>query len=581
MRWSQTFIPTLREVPQEAEIASHRLLLRAGLIRKLSGGVYTFLPLGLRALKKIEQIVRKEMDHAGAIELLMPALSPKELWQRGPRWEAAQHVMFSVAPADNSKTPAGGELVLGPTHEEVVTSLVADHIRSYRDLPKNFYQIQTKFRNELRPRFGLMRAKEFIMKDAYSFDVDEAAAKTSYEAMRVAYDRIFTRCGFSADQLRCVLADTGVMGGRHSQEFLVPAEVGECEMARCEACGYGANLEKATSRFEPIADESSSPKQPEKFGTPNVKTIEDLTKPPFNIPANRQIKTLIYIVNNEPHLILLRGDHQLNETKLSAVLGTTVFRPASDGECNTLLGALPGSLGAVGVSSGVPVIADEALKERRNMVTGANQNDSHFKNVDVSRDIHVRKWADLRLVAAGDGCPQCGKPLTVQPAIELGHIFLLGTKYSEKLGAHFLDEKGQQRLCVIGCYGIGVTRTLAAVIEVFHDDKGIIWPMTVAPFQVHICLLDTKGKPMKVAQELHDALAREGIEVLLDDRDERAGVKFNDADLIGFPLRVTIGEKSLAKGGVELRVRATGETALLPMADAIQQIIRRVQSALS
>lgn len=584
MRWTQTFLPTLKEAPKEAETPSHQLLLRAGLIRKLAGGIYTFLPLGLRALRKVEQIVREEMNRAGAIEVLMPALSPKQLWQRGPRWEAAQKVMFAATPADpDTRLAAGSEMVLGPTHEEVITSLVADHIRSYRDLPKNFYQIQTKFRNELRPRFGLMRAREFMMKDAYSFDVDEAAALQSYEAMRTAYQRIFQRCGFPPEKLRCVLADTGVMGGSRSQEFLVPAPVGECEMARCEACGYGANLEKAVSRVEalptpsdPLARPIAGP-TPAKFPTPRVQSIEDLTRPPYHVPAHRQIKTLVYIVEDQPHLILLRGDHLLNEVKLAATLGTPTFRAAADAEIVAALGARAGSLGAVGVTD-LPILADEALRGATNMVTGANQDGVHLRGVDLARDIRVRQWADLRLVAAGDGCPQCGRPISVQPAIELGHIFLLGTKYAEKLGANYLDEKGRQRPCVMGCYGIGVSRTLQAVVEVFHDNKGIRWPMSVAPFQVLLCALDTKGEPMNVAVQLHEALQNNGVEVLLDDRDERPGVKFHDADLIGIPLRVTIGGKSLAQGGVELRDRASGETKLLAAADAVKEIVPRTKA---
>ncbi len=581
MRWSQTFIPTLKEPPKDAEIVSHQLLLRAGLIRKLSGGVYTFLPLGLRALNKVAQIVREEMNRAGAIEILMPALSPKELWQRGPRWDAAQNVMFAVVPANGSKPSTGSELVFGPTHEEVITSLVADHLRSYRDLPKNFYQVQTKFRNEIRPRFGLMRAKEFVMKDAYSFDVDDATALKSYEAMRDAYQRIFERCGFPKEKLRCVLADTGVMGGSHSQEFLVPAEVGECEMALCQSCGYGANLEKATSKVESseIAVQASLPV--ETFPTPNVKTIEDLTKPPFNVPANRQIKTLVYFVEDKPHLVLLRGDHQLNEVKLTALLGGKPFRPANQQEVFNILGVHVGSLGAVvsTTQTSLPVIADEILRGSSNMITGANQDSFHLRNVNFDRDIPKPTWADLRLAAAGEGCPQCDKPLAVQPAIELGHIFILGTKYAEKLGAQFLDEKGQQHPCVMGCYGIGVTRTLQAIVEVFNDAKGIQWPMTVAPFHVLICALD-KGKPLEVATELHDKLEAAGVDVLLDDRDERPGVKFNDAELIGIPLRVTIGAKSLAKSEIELRVRSNGENALLPVADAAKEIAARVKSGL-
>ncbi|MFA5191643.1 MAG: proline--tRNA ligase [Verrucomicrobiia bacterium] len=576
MKWNQTHIPTLKESPAEAEIPSHKLMLRAGLMRKLAGGCYTFLPLGLRAYEKVERIVREEMNRAGAIEIRMPALQPKELWQRGPRWDAAQRVMFAASPADGGKVAPGGELVLGPTHEEVVTSLAADEIHSYRQLPKNFYQIQTKFRNEIRPRFGLMRAKEFVMKDAYSFDATEDGAVKSYETMRAAYRRIFERCGFGPQQLKCVWADSGVMGGKYSQEFMVPAESGENEIAFCEKCAYVANVEKAQSKLARQED-GDAPANVEKFPTPGVKTIEDLTKPPFLVAADRQVKTLIFISDSKPVIVLMRGDHPLNEVKLAAATGAIEFRAAREDEIVPLMGAHPGSLGAVG-KSGVPIYADEALRGRFNMVTGANEDGFHLKGVCVERDIKVTKWADLRSVAAGEPCPECGAPLRIQRAIELGHIFILGTKYSEKLGANYLDEKSQSHPCVMGCYGIGVTRTLAAVIECFNDKDGIVWPMAVAPFHVCISLLDpAKEASAKIAQEIHDALEREGVEVILDDRDERPGFKFKDADLIGFPIRVTIGEKSLAKGGVEVKQRATGEMKLLPAAEAVKEIIALVR----
>ncbi|MBM3890662.1 MAG: proline--tRNA ligase, partial [Verrucomicrobia bacterium] len=488
-----------------------------------------------------------------------------------------QRVMFAAGPADGSKVAPGGELVLGPTHEEVITSLVADEIRSYRDLPKNFYQIQTKFRNEIRPRFGLMRAKEFVMKDAYSFDLNEDAAVRSYEAMRAAYQRIFERCGFGPQQLKCVWADSGVMGGKYSQEFMVPAESGENEIAFCEKCAYVANVEKAQSQLARMED-GEAPGHVEKFPTPGVKTIEDLTKPPFLVAADRQIKTLVFICDSKPALVLMRGDHPLNEVKLAAATGAIEFRPARDEEIVPLMGAHPGSLGAVG-KKGIPIYADEALRGRFNMVTGANEDGFHVRGVCVERDIAVTKWADLRSVAAGEPCPECGAGLRIQRAIELGHIFILGTKYSENLNARYLDEKGQTHPCVMGCYGIGVTRTMAAVVEVFNDKDGIKWPLSVAPFHVCITLLDThKEAPAKIAQDLHDTLERKGVEVILDDRDERPGFKFKDADLVGFPIRVTIGEKSLAKGGVELKLRATGEMKLLPPAEAVREIVVLVRS---
>ena len=405
MRWSQSFIPTLKETPAEAEIISHKLLLRAGLVRKLTGGLYTFLPLGLRALRKVENIVREEMDRAGALEVLMPALQPPEIWQQSGRYQTAQGVLFKA------RDKANKEWILGPTHEEVITTLVAGELSSYRQLPKNFYQIQTKFRDEIRPRFGLMRAKEFVMKDAYSFDATDEGAQISYQKMYEAYGRIFQRCGLKT---MAVEADTGVIGGKFSHEFMVPAETGENEVAWCEQCHYAANVEKASSR--PTPTETASGGSPEKFPTPGVATIEDLTRPPFNAPASRQIKTLVYIVEDKPALILLRGDYQLNEAKLAGMLGTSTFRPAEAEEIVAALKAHPGSLGAVGVKH-LPVYADETLRGAANMTTGANEDGCHLRQVDIERDITVKKWSDLRLARAGEPCRQCGQPLRVRRAI--------------------------------------------------------------------------------------------------------------------------------------------------------------------
>jgi prolyl-tRNA synthetase len=466
MRWSQTIIPTLKETPAEAEIISHKLLLRAGLIRKLTGGLYTFLPLGLRALRKIEQIIREEMNRAGALEVLMPALQPPEIWQKSGRYETARDVLFKVR--DRAKK----EWVLGPTHEEVITTLVAGEINSYRQLPKSFYQIQTKFRDEIRPRFGLMRAKEFVMKDAYSFDATDDAAQVSYRKMYDAYARIFQRCGLKSMPVE---ADTGVMGGKFSHEFMVPAETGENEVVFCEACGYAANVEKAASRVNGAAPAASDAPL-EKFATPGVVTIDALSQAPHGVPADRQIKTLIYIVESKPVLILLSGDDQLNEAKLAGSLGTPTFKTGEAEEIFNALGAHPGSLGAVNVDK-FTVYADERLKGSSGMTTGANEDGFHLRNVSVARDIKVTKWADLRLVQAGEPCLNCGAALKMRRAIEVGHVFKLGTKYSESLGALFLDEAGKQNPAIMGCYGIGVTRTLQAVIEQSHDDNGIIWPI--------------------------------------------------------------------------------------------------------
>ena len=548
MRWTQTLIPTLREAPADAEIVSHKLLLRAGLIRKLASGVYTFLPLGLRALRKVEQIVREEMDRAGAIEVLMPALQPPEIWQQSGRYETASNVLFKLKDSGNR------EWLLSPTAEEVITTLAANEINSYRQLPKNFYQISVKFRDEIRPRFGLMRAKEFIMKDAYSFDTTDEGAMASYRKMYDAYTRIFARCGLKTFPVE---ADTGVIGGSHSHEFMVPAETGENEVAFCEACGYAANIEKATSGIPKTAAREIGATV-EKFATPGVLTIEALSKEPYKVPANRQIKTLVYIADSKPVIVLIRGDDQLNETKFLAKTGAVAARPATVEEIVSLLGAKPGSLGAVvNIPADVKVLADERLQGANGMTTGANEDGFHLKNVSIERDIKVTEWLDLRTVTAGEPCAKCGKPLKIRRAIEVGHVFKLGTKYSEKLNATFLDADGSRKPSVMGCYGIGVTRTLQAVIEQCNDKDGIIWPLSVAPYTVCITPLAVAldSEAMKLAEKIYAELTAKGVDVILDDRDERPGVKFKDSELVGFPIRIGIGEKSLAKGEVEIKPR--------------------------
>jgi len=569
MRWTNALIPTLKETPADAEIISHKLLLRAGLIRKLTGGLYIFLPLGLRSLRKIEQIIREEMDRAGALELLMPALQPPEIWQQSGRYETARDVLFKVR--DRSKK----EWVLGPTHEEVITTLAAGEINSYRQMPKNFYQIQTKFRDEIRPRFGLMRAKEFIMKDAYSFDATDDGAMVSYQKMYDAYTRIFARCGLKAFPVE---ADTGVIGGSHSHEFMVPAETGENEVAFCEACGYAANIEKATSGLPKTAAREIGAAV-EKFVTPGVVTIEALSKAPYSVPANRQIKTLVYIADSKTVLVLIRGDDQLNETKFMAKTGAVEVRPATPEECFGTLGAKPGSLGAVAnVPADVEVFADERLRGANDMTTGANEDGFHLKSVSIERDLKVTQWFDLRTVRAGEPCAKCAKPLKIRRAIEVGHVFKLGTKYSEKLNAVFLDETGKSNPSVMGCYGIGVTRTLQAVIEQSNDKDGIIWPLAVAPYQVIITPLGVvAGSPiMTLAEKLYADLTAQGVEVLLDDRDDRPGVKFKDADLIGIPIRIGLGEKSLANGQVEIKRRG-GEMLLVNTDEALAKVLELVR----
>ncbi len=573
MRWSKTFIPTLKETPADAEIVSHQLLLRAGLVRKLTGGLYTFLPMGLRALTKVANIIREEMDRAGAIEVSMPLLQPVDIWQASGRYEAMRDALYKV------KDRAQKEWALCPTAEEVITTLAANELSSYKQFPKNFYQVGTKFRDEIRPRFGLMRAKEFVMKDAYSFDTTDEGAMASYKKMYDAYGRIFARCGLRSF---AVEADTGVIGGNHSHEFMIPAETGENDVVYCEACNYAANIEKATSGLPKTAPRELGA-APEKFATPGVVTIEALSKEPYKVPANRQIKTLVYLADSNPVIILIRGDDQLNEAKFMARTGAVAARPATADEIVALLGAKPGSLGAVvNVPKGVRVLADERLRGANDMTTGANDDGFHFRSVSIERDIQVTDWFDLRTVAAGEPCPKCAKALKIRRAIEVGHVFKLGTKYSEKLNATFLDDQGQRAPVVMGCYGIGVTRTLQAVIEQGNDKDGILWPVSVAPYQVCLTpLVVTPGSaPMELAEKLYAELSAAGIEVILDDRDERPGSKFKDSELVGFPLRVGIGEKSLAKGEVEFKPRG-GALQSIKVEEAAATVIAWVKAELA
>lgn len=568
MRWSETFIPTLKEAPAEAEILSHQLLLRAGLVRKLAGGLYTFLPAGLRVLRKIEAIVREEMDRAGALEILMPAVQPPEIWQASGRYEQAADVLFKVA---DSK---GREWLLGPTHEEVVTSMAAAELNSYRQLPINFYQVQTKFRDEIRPRFGLMRAREFIMKDAYSFDATDEAALISYQKMYDAYVRIFERCGVQAFPVE---ADTGVMGGNHSHEFMIPAQTGESEVAYTEDGGYSANVEKAGSQGPLTATPSECTGAIEEFATPDVKTIEDLAGAPYHVAAEAQVKTLVFIAEDKPVIALMRGDDEANEAKLAVAFGTAIFRPAEAEEINEALGAHPGSLGAVNVDS-IPVYADNQLKEGAGMTTGANKDGFHIRNVNVARDLPQIQFLDLRTVREGELSAE-NQPLKIRRAIEVGHVFKLGTKYSEALGASFLNEDGKAQAPVMGCYGLGVTRTLQAIIEYSNDDNGIVWPANVAPWQVCITALDVEadGEVMQVATQFHEELNAAGIDTILDDRELRPGNKFKDSELVGFPVRLVVGARSLKEGNVEFALRAGGEREAIPVSD----VVARVKSALA
>jgi prolyl-tRNA synthetase len=581
--WSQFFIPTLKESPSDAEIASHKLLVRAGLVRKLGGGLYTYMPLGLRVLQKITQICREELDTAGAIELWMPHVHPAELWQQGPRWTAAREIMFRADSAGDGKRPSREpEWVLGPTHEEVITPLVKAEITSYRDLPKNFYQIATKFRNEIRPRYGLMRAREFIMMDAYSFDTTDEGAVKSYQAMKAAYEAFFRRVGVQAI---AVEADTGVMGGSFSHEFMVPAEVGDDDVIYNEESGYAANREKATSALVPADWQDAAPAGAiEEFATPGVVTIAALEAPPHAVPADQQFKTLVFIGDGKPFLVVLRGCDELEEAKLGA-LGFSLFRPATPEEIEPVMGAKPGSLGTVKGSIKNPgalagIFADHAIRLVGNGTTGANKDGFHVRNVNVTRDLAITKFGDFRRVRPGEPDIKSGKPLQVRRGIEVGHIFKLGTKYSEKFGALYTDDQKQQHLMVMGCYGIGISRTLQAVIEQSHDADGIVWPWNCAPFQVLICVLDPQlAEAMDLARKVAAAAEGAGADVLVDDRAERPGVKFKDADLVGIPLRLTIGGKGLKEGIIELKWRSQKDVAKVPVAEAEARVAAEVGRA--
>jgi prolyl-tRNA synthetase len=581
--WSQFFIPTLKESPADAEIASHKLLVRAGLVRKLAGGLYTYMPLGLRVIQKLTQMCREELDSAGAIELWMPHVHPAELWEQGPRWAAAREIMFRADSAGAGKR--GGrepEWVLGPTHEEIITPLVKAEITSYRDLPKNFYQIATKFRNEIRPRYGLMRAREFIMMDAYSFDATDDGASKSYHAMKRAYEAFFRRIGAHAI---AVEADTGVMGGSFSHEFMVPAEVGDDDVIYCEASGYAANREKATSALVPANWIDAAPAGAvEEFPTPGVVTIAALEAAPYSVPGDKQFKTLVYIGDSKPFVVILRGSDELEEAKLGS-LGFTVFRAATPEEIEPVLGAKPGSLGAVKGSIKNPsalagVFADHAIRLIGNGTTGANRDGFHLRNVSVTRDLAITKFGDFRRVRPGEPDVKSGQPLQVRRGIEVGHIFKLGTKYSEKFGAQYTDDQKQTQLMVMGCYGIGISRTLQAIIEQRHDADGIVWPWNSAPFQVLICVLDPQvPEAMALANKLGAAAESAGADVLIDDRAERPGVKFKDADLIGIPLRLTIGGKGLKEGVFELKWRTHKEIAKVAVAEGEARVVAEVNAA--
>ena len=546
MRWTSLFIPTLREAPAEAEAVSHQLLVRGGFIRQLQSGHYSMLPLAWKVNKKIVKILREEMDSIGAQEVMLPAIHTASLWQKSGRWDAIGDDMFRFVDRK------GADQVLAMTNEEVIAT-VALELSSYRDLPQMWYQIQTKFRDEPRPKSGLLRVREFDMKDSYSIDIDDEGLDKSFNLHHQAYERIFVRLGLHAIPVE---ASSGAMGGSDSVEFMVESPAGEDDVAVCNSCGYSANVERATSIIPEVVNRLEN-ETLEKFGTPNIRTIEALSE--AGHPPEHQIKTLVYMIDGELSLILLRGDHQFQEQKFCDATSSVEIIPAEEDTIKKALGALPGSLGAVGID-GIPIFADPALKGRSGMTTGANEDDFHLLGVNVERDIKVEQWVDVRSIVDGEGCPSCSEPLRVVRCIEAGHIFKLGRKYSEAMGVTVLDSEGESQTPTMGSYGIGVGRAMAAIAETHCDDSGLIWPMSVAPYEVVLTVVKTDDEnSMKIADEIYTDLKTNGIDVLLDDREERPGVKFADAELIGIPLRVTIGPRGLENGVVEFLDRSDPE----------------------
>jgi prolyl-tRNA synthetase len=567
MRYSEMFLPTVREVPSDAEVTSHQLMLRAGMIRKLTSGVYSYLPLGYRVIRKFEQIVRDEMNRAGAQEIFMPTVQPAELWQESGRWTHYGKELLRFRDRNDR------ECCLGPTHEEVVTDLVRNEVKSYRQLPVNLYQIQTKFRDEIRPRFGVMRCREFGMKDAYSFDADGEGADISYQKMFDAYNRIFTRCGL---KFRSVEADTGSIGGSFSHEFLVTADSGEDAMVYCTSCKYAANLEKAEvprPGEKPVDQKDFLPL--EEVHTPDVRSIEEVCAF-LNVTPQDVIKTLIFSADGKAVAILIRGDEEVNEIKVKNYLGCNELELAMDDMIREVTNSPRGFAGAIGIKC--RILADYSLMSMKNVVMGANKEDYHIRNVNFGRDVKINNFVDLRSVKAGDACPRCLSDIRFARGIEVGHVFKLGTKYSKAMGARYLDRNGQEQIIVMGCYGIGIGRTVAACIEQNYDEQGIIWPMALAPYQVILTPVNVKDEALlRISEDLYQKLSSIGLDVLLDDRDERAGVKFMDADLVGIPLRVTIGPKRLAEGKVEVRFRQSGEVNILSLEEVEAFIVHTVK----
>ncbi|MEK7689156.1 MAG: proline--tRNA ligase [Deltaproteobacteria bacterium] len=555
MRFSKMFLPTLKEAPSDAEVVSHKLMTRAGMIRKVAAGIYNYLPLGLRVIRKVENIVREEMNKAGAQEVEMPMVIPSELWQESGRWDVYGKELLRL------KDRHQRDFCLGPTHEEVVTDMVRREIRSYKELPITLYQVQTKFRDEIRPRFGLMRGREFIMKDAYSFHATEEDAEREYQNIYDAYCRIFERCGLN---FRAVEAETGAIGGRFSHEFMVLADTGEDAIASCNKCKYAANVEKAEIKIQGsvVRGQWSEKEKPlEKISTPGMKTVEEVSEFLKTTPQ-KLIKTMIYDSDKGVVAVLVRGDYELNEAKLKRLLKVERLVLADEETVRKATRAPSGFAGPVGLT--VRIVADYSIQSVVNSIVGANEADAHFINVNLNRDFRADVFGDLRMAVAEDLCPRCDGVLEIFRGIEVGHVFKLGTKYSEAMNATFLNEKGAAKPMIMGCYGIGIGRTAAAGIEQNHDDKGIIWPMPLAPFQVHLVPVNVNDKAtMDVAETIYKNLTDAGVEVLMDDRDERAGIKFNDADLIGIPIRLTIGSKALKENSVELKMRRSPEVSLV------------------
>jgi prolyl-tRNA synthetase len=561
MRWTHALIPTHKEDPSDAETVSHRLMLRSGMMRKVSSGIYNYLPLGWRAIKKVEEIVREEMDRAGCQELLMPIVGPSELWRETGRWDVYGKELWRVRDRNDR------EFVLGPTHEEIVTDIVRNEVRSYRQLPFTLYQIQTKFRDEIRPRFGVVRAREFIMKDAYSFHRDEASLDETYRVICEAYDRIFDRCGLT---YRPVEAATGAIGGSVSHEYMVLSDTGESEVIVCD-CGYAATSERAEGGV-PGVPADADPRAMERVDTPGMKTIEEVAGF-LGVDPWRLVKTIIYEADGRPVAALIRGDREINEEKLAIALGVDLLRPAEPGVIEKVTGAPVGFAGPVGLE-GLEIMADHSVEPLVNVVVGGNAADVHIRNANVGRDFEVTAFHDIALIGKGDRCPRCGRVLDSFRGIEVSQAFKLGTKYSKKMKATFLDEDGEAKPFIMGCYGLGVSRTVAAIIEQHHDDDGIAWPLAVAPFAVEVLVVNAKSEEAVAAADgIYAGLSERGVEVLYDDRNESPGVKFKDADLVGMPLRVTVGERGLKKGVVEARVRKSGDLTEIPREQAVEEAI--------